>query len=57
MREWDSCRKRCEKKEISDLLDVLASLEDEAGQPLLSFEEIKAQIVVRSISVQSFSVV
>ncbi|RZC77136.1 hypothetical protein C5167_001502 [Papaver somniferum] len=30
-----------------DLLDVLISLKDEKGKPLLSVEEIKAQVVVR----------
>ncbi|GJN20538.1 hypothetical protein PR202_gb07929 [Eleusine coracana subsp. coracana] len=45
MREWSTCRKSREKKGVADFLDVLISLEDSAGQPLLSFEEIKAQIV------------
>uniref|UniRef100_J3LRA8 Tyrosine N-monooxygenase n=1 Tax=Oryza brachyantha TaxID=4533 RepID=J3LRA8_ORYBR len=31
------------KKEVRDFLDVLVSLEDGEGQPLLSFEEIRAQ--------------
>ncbi|KAK3157481.1 hypothetical protein QOZ80_2AG0123080 [Eleusine coracana subsp. coracana] len=45
MREWSTCRKTGEKKGVADFLDVPVSLEDAAGQPLLSFEEIKAQIV------------
>lgn len=48
-REWSTCRKSGGKKEVADFLDVLISLEDAAGMPLLSFEEIKAQIVVRCI--------
>ncbi|KAF8722278.1 hypothetical protein HU200_022589 [Digitaria exilis] len=41
--EWSTLRKHGEKREIGDFLDVLVSLEDSEGQPLLSLEEIKAQ--------------
>ncbi|RCV42934.1 hypothetical protein SETIT_9G255400v2 [Setaria italica] len=45
MREWADRREAVEKREAADFLDVLVSLEDAAGHPLLTFEEIKAQIV------------
>ena len=32
--------------EPADFLDVLASLDDAAGRPLLTVEEIKAQTIV-----------
>lgn len=35
---------KSEKKEARDLLDVLVYLEDAEGKPLLSFQEIRAQI-------------
>nr|CAB3494830.1 unnamed protein product [Digitaria exilis] len=43
--EWANRREAGQKREVADFLDVLVSLEDAAGQPLLTFEEIKAQIV------------
>ncbi|CAN6317775.1 unnamed protein product [Urochloa humidicola] len=43
LQEWPTLRKHGEKREIRDFLDVLVSLEDSEGQPLLSLEEIKAQ--------------
>ncbi|KAL6599585.1 hypothetical protein ACP70R_045722 [Stipagrostis hirtigluma subsp. patula] len=44
--EWSNCRKIGNmKKHVADLLDLLISLEDADGQPLLSIEEIKAQTV------------
>ncbi|CAL4942928.1 unnamed protein product [Urochloa decumbens] len=43
LHEWSTLRKHGEKREIRDFLDVLVSLEDSEGQPLLSLEEIKAQ--------------
>ena len=36
-----------EKKDLDDILDVLITLKDSNGEPLLSVEEIKAQIMVR----------
>ncbi|XP_074569488.1 tyrosine N-monooxygenase-like [Curcuma longa] len=33
-----------EKKEVEDLLDVMISLADDSGEPILSSEEIKAQL-------------
>ncbi|CAL4934497.1 unnamed protein product [Urochloa decumbens] len=41
--EWSALRKQGGKRETRDFLDVLISLEDSEGQPLLSLEEIKAQ--------------
>ncbi|GJN24193.1 hypothetical protein PR202_gb11923 [Eleusine coracana subsp. coracana] len=41
--EWSSLREQGEKREIKDFLDVLVSLQDSEGQPLLSLEKIKAQ--------------
>ncbi|CAL4942929.1 unnamed protein product [Urochloa decumbens] len=43
LHEWSTLRKHGEKREMRDFLDVLVSLEDSEGRPLLSFEEIKAQ--------------
>ncbi|KAG0548762.1 hypothetical protein BDA96_01G195300 [Sorghum bicolor] len=47
IREWSHRRRRKvgDKKDAEDILDVLVSLEDEDGQPLLSIDEIKAQTV------------
>lgn len=36
------------KRELKDLLDVMITLKDNEGRPLLTAEEIKAQISVRS---------
>jgi phenylalanine N-monooxygenase len=44
--EWFALRERGKKREIRDFLDVLVSLEDSQGRPLLSLEEIKAQTAV-----------
>ncbi|XP_002450980.2 tyrosine N-monooxygenase-like [Sorghum bicolor] len=41
--EWHSLRKHGDNREARDFLDVLVSLEDSQGRPLLSFDEIKAQ--------------
>ncbi|XP_062225176.1 tyrosine N-monooxygenase-like [Phragmites australis] len=41
--EWRALRDGGKKKEVGDFLDVLVSLEDEEGQPLLTVEEIKAE--------------
>ncbi|KAF8682016.1 hypothetical protein HU200_045473 [Digitaria exilis] len=41
--EWSTLHKHGVKREVRDFLDVLVSLEDSEGQPLLSLEEIKAQ--------------
>ena len=51
IREWSHRRRRKvgDKKDAEDILDVLVSLEDEDGQPLLSIDEIKAQTVVSFI--------
>ena len=46
MREWTDLREAGEKRDATDFLDVLVSLED-AAHLLLTFEEIKAQAVVR----------
>ena len=35
------------KKDLDDILDVFITLKDSKGEPLLSVEEIKAQIIVR----------
>ncbi|KAJ1261741.1 hypothetical protein BS78_09G054500 [Paspalum vaginatum] len=43
--EWATLLRRGEKGETRDFLDVLVSLQDSEGQPLLSLDEIKAQIV------------
>ncbi|RLN17089.1 hypothetical protein C2845_PM02G08770 [Panicum miliaceum] len=43
LHEWSTLRQHGEKREIRDFLDVLVTLEDSEGQPLLSLEEIKAQ--------------
>ncbi|GJM95757.1 hypothetical protein PR202_ga12535 [Eleusine coracana subsp. coracana] len=43
--EWRLLRKAGERREAADFLDVLASLDDAAGRPLLSVEEIKAQTI------------
>ena len=42
------------KIEAEDLLDVFITLKDEDGKPLLSDDEIKAQITVRISSSSSF---
>ena len=44
--EWRRLRKAGECREPADFLDVLASLDDAAGRPLLTVEEIKAQTIV-----------
>ena len=36
-----------EKKEVEDILDVFITISDTKGKPLLSVEEIKAQLIVR----------
>ncbi|CAN6282414.1 unnamed protein product [Urochloa humidicola] len=41
--EWSALRKQGGKREARDFLDVLVSLEDSEGQPLLSLDEIRAQ--------------
>ncbi|XP_002464329.1 tyrosine N-monooxygenase-like [Sorghum bicolor] len=41
--EWDGLRKRGDKREARDFLDVLVSLQDSQGRPFLSFDEIQAQ--------------
>jgi phenylalanine N-monooxygenase len=57
IREWSALRKGGERREIRDFLDVLVSLEDSEGRPLLSLEEIKAQTAVSlSLSVSSYTV-
>ncbi|XP_025791610.1 tyrosine N-monooxygenase-like [Panicum hallii] len=43
--EWRLLRKAGERREPADFLDVLASLDDDAGRPLLTMEEIKAQTI------------
>lgn len=41
---WSNCQKVIDKtRDVCDILDVLASLEDADGKPLLSIDEIKAQ--------------
>ncbi|XVF20427.1 hypothetical protein REPUB_Repub11eG0197700 [Reevesia pubescens] len=40
IRQW----KNCEKKDVEDLLDILITLKDDHGKPVLTAEEIKAQI-------------
>jgi phenylalanine N-monooxygenase len=45
--EWDGLRKRGDKREARDFLDVLVSLQDSQGRPFLSFDEIQAQTAVR----------
>jgi phenylalanine N-monooxygenase len=45
--EWHSLRQRGDNREAKDFLDVLVSLEDSQGRPLLSFDEIRAQAAVR----------
>jgi len=44
--EWRRLRKAGERREPADFLDVLASLDDAAGRPLLTVDEIKAQTIV-----------
>jgi phenylalanine N-monooxygenase len=39
------------KKDTEDLLDILITLKDRNGNPLLSKDEIKAQITVRFICI------
>lgn len=46
MEEWRALRKGGENREVGDFLDVLVSLEDAEGQPLLTVEEIKAETLV-----------
>ncbi|TVU39215.1 hypothetical protein EJB05_12623, partial [Eragrostis curvula] len=41
--EWSALRRHGKKREVRDFLDVLVSIEDSEGRPLLSLEEIKAQ--------------
>ncbi|KAF0921707.1 hypothetical protein E2562_013444 [Oryza meyeriana var. granulata] len=43
--EWRMLRKARERRDVADFLDVLASLDDAAGRPLLTVEEIKAQTI------------
>ncbi|EAZ27538.1 hypothetical protein OsJ_11492 [Oryza sativa Japonica Group] len=43
--EWRLLRKAGERRDVADFLDVLASLDDAAGRPLLTVEEIKAQTI------------
>ncbi|OEL32148.1 Tyrosine N-monooxygenase [Dichanthelium oligosanthes] len=43
--EWRLLRKAGERRDPADFLDVLASLDDAAGRPLLTVEEIKAQTI------------
>ncbi|CAN6310373.1 unnamed protein product [Urochloa humidicola] len=43
--EWRLLRKAGERREPADFLDVLASLDDDAGRPMLTVDEIKAQII------------
>lgn len=43
--EWRLLRKTGERRDVADFLDVLASLDDAAGRPLLTVEEIKAQTI------------
>uniref|UniRef100_A0A0D9VVU4 Tyrosine N-monooxygenase n=1 Tax=Leersia perrieri TaxID=77586 RepID=A0A0D9VVU4_9ORYZ len=43
--EWRLLRKAGETRDVADFLDVLASLDNDAGQPLLTVEEIKAQTI------------
>ncbi|GJN24186.1 hypothetical protein PR202_gb11914 [Eleusine coracana subsp. coracana] len=43
--EWRLLRKAGERRDAADFLDVLVSLDDPTGQPLLSVEEIKAQTI------------
>uniref|UniRef100_A0A0E0P5D8 Tyrosine N-monooxygenase n=1 Tax=Oryza rufipogon TaxID=4529 RepID=A0A0E0P5D8_ORYRU len=44
MEEWKSLRTKGDKRrEVADFLDVLISLEDAQGEPLLSLDEIKAE--------------
>jgi len=43
--EWRRLRKAGERREPADFLDVLASLDDAAGRPLLTVEEIKAHVI------------
>lgn len=47
VREWSQRRKAGNdgRRDVADILDVLVSLEDEGGQPVLSMDEIKAQTV------------
>lgn len=40
--------KNGERKEVEDILDILITLTDSKEEPLLSAEEIKAQIIVRT---------
>jgi phenylalanine N-monooxygenase len=44
--EWRLLRKAGERRDPADFLDVLASLDDAAGRPLLTVDEIKAQTIV-----------
>ncbi|RCV42044.1 hypothetical protein SETIT_9G183500v2 [Setaria italica] len=43
--EWRQLRKAGERRDPADFLDVLASLDDAAGRPLLTVDEIKAQTI------------
>ncbi|XP_062209320.1 tyrosine N-monooxygenase-like [Phragmites australis] len=43
--EWRLLREAGEPRNVADFLDVLASLDDTAGRPLLTVEEIKAQTI------------
>ncbi|KAG2536878.1 hypothetical protein PVAP13_9NG229800 [Panicum virgatum] len=46
VREWSQRRKAGnDRRDVADILDVLVSLEDADGQPVLSMDEIKAQTV------------
>lgn len=37
-----------EREELEDFLDVLISLKEETGNPVLTIEEVKALLVVRA---------
>uniref|UniRef100_A0A0E0DCP3 Cytochrome P450 n=1 Tax=Oryza meridionalis TaxID=40149 RepID=A0A0E0DCP3_9ORYZ len=44
MKEWRALRKNGdERREVADFLDVLISLDDAQGKPLLSLDEVKAE--------------
>uniref|UniRef100_K4A8I0 Tyrosine N-monooxygenase n=1 Tax=Setaria italica TaxID=4555 RepID=K4A8I0_SETIT len=47
--EWRQLRKAGERRDPADFLDVLASLDDAAGRPLLTVDEIKAQTILDAV--------
>ena len=53
IREWSHHRKGGDAREVADFLDVLVSVENAKGEPLLSLEEIKAQILLRYMLILS----